>query len=920
MRPLKLTMSAFGPYAKEITLDLTQLGSNGIYLITGDTGAGKTTIFDAISYALYGEPSGEIRKSNMLRSQYAQDGTLTFVELEFLVREKVYKIKRQPEQQRPSRRGDGFTTQPMQVELTMPDGSIIDKKNLVDEKIIEIIGVDKKQFCQICMIAQGDFLKLLNTETKERIEIFRKIFKTEKYLYLQEKLKDLSREVENEYKDKNKSISQYINDILPPYSPILLDQLNNAKQGKMLTQDVISLLEAIILEINNLTKKSKESLAEKETQIEKNAVEFSKQTEKQKSLQELEQCKNLLKDKSEILKDLNSQKLKQTELIPSAENQEKQALEIKVSLNDYTLLDSLEKDLLSLQKELKDKTKSIENNTDLLNKKSTLILSKKEILKTLSTSGEELQKLENQRTNLRTKLTQINDLKTLYTQIEEKEVLLTKLQNEFLSLQKISKESFEKFNILNELFLSEQAGILAEKLNIGEPCPVCGSLEHPKKANKAYNAPTKEDLEKAKEQANTADSNATKASEKANALKGELEANKNQATNNASQLFEDVKKVNLEFLKAQITEITNQGKLLKEKIENLEKQIKEKELLEKEVPTLEREKEDINALILKNTTEQSSIKATIKQKDEQALNLKQKLKFKNLQEANNQKTLLENNAKQIRDTLKLLEEKVNACDKENTELIAKISTLKEQTKDFSKTYLDSLTQEKDTLAKEKKEILDKQQNLITNLTTNQGIKENLIKSQKDIAEIEKKYSIISSLYKTANGNLEGKAKLSLETYILTTYFDKIIARANLRFMIMSGGQYELKRKISADRLNAHYGLDLDIIDHNNGTQRNVKTLSGGESFMASLSLALGVSDEVHSSAGGIKLDTMFVDEGFGTLDEGVLSLALSALNKLADNNKLVGIISHVAELKEKIDKKIVITKEKHGGSTAKITD
>jgi len=919
MRPLKITMSAFGPYAKECTLNLSELGTSGLYLITGPTGSGKTSIFDGITYALYGEASGEIRDSSMLRSNYADATTLTYVELEFLVREKVYKIKRIPEYLKPKQRGEGFTTQSMQVELTLPDGTIIDKKNLVQEKINEILGVNKDQFCNICMIAQGEFLKLLNAETKERIKIFRNIFKTEKYLSLQDKLSEIAKAIYLDYKDKEKSINQYVSGIIPPYSPILQEGLEQAKQNQMLTEQVVSLLESILLETNNLLKENKENLAKKETELQKVATTLSNLQDKQTKLSELEKTKILLQEKTEVLNSLNAQKTEQEKLIPTAEEKEKQVVEINLSLDTYTLLDGLEKEIVALQRDIETKSKNLVSSKETLDKTTSQIKQVKDKLKTLSNVGETLQKHESAINILRGQLIDIVSLKNLFLEIDKNEKALKTAQEEFLKLEVISKKSANEYIALNGLFLSEQAGILADKLSLGEPCPVCGSTTHPQKATKAPFAPSREQLEKAKEKADLDNKNLTKASQKASALNGELKANLNVAKQKSDILYKDTV-VDLEFLIKEETKTINLGKELATTIENLTKSYKEKQQLEKDLPILEQQEKDLTSLRLQETEKLSSLKATLEQKQEQSTNLKQKLKFKSLLDAKEQIALLEKDAKIIRDTLKKLEEEIISCDKQKTELSTKVSSLQEQTKDFTVENLESVKAKLSQLKLEKEELLAVQQTLTTNLTTNGNIKNNLVLSLKNIAEIDKKHRLITSLSKTANGNLEGKAKLSLETYILTTYFDKIIARANLRFMIMSSGQYELKRKESADRLNSHYALDLDIIDHYNGTQRNVKSLSGGESFMASLSLALGLSDEVQSSAGGIKLDTMFIDEGFGTLDEGVLPLALSALNKLADDNKLIGIISHVSELKEKIDKKIIVSKEKTGGSTAKISD
>ena len=352
---------------------------------------------------------------------------------------------------------------------------------------------------------------------------------------------------------------------------------------------------------------------------------------------------------------------------------------------------------------------------------------------------------------------------------------------------------------------------------------------------------------------------------------------------------------------------------LKEK----EEQISRQKEISRIIPAREDELEKIKSEILELEKELSAKRAAAEELSRIIEQTRTSLKFNSLDEATAHKTTLEKRHEEIKLLIENAKNSFDECDKKITELKAKIESLRQTLSESSEANENELRAKKEELIAKKKTLTDKRDGVNVRLSTNQSALEKIEALSASIQELEEKYTQVKALSDTANGLLSGKEKIMLETYIQMTYFDRIIARANTRLMIMSSGQYELKRRKSGGR-QRQIGLDLDVIDHYNGTERDVRSLSGGESFKASLSLALGLSDEIQSSSGGVRLDTMFVDEGFGSLDEESLSQAMRALYSLADGNRLVGIISHVSELKEKIEKQIVVKKKKSGGSTAEI--
>ena len=915
MRPLKLKISAFGPYAGFTELDLEKLGTNGIYLITGDTGAGKTTIFDAITYALYGEPSGDNREASMLRSKYANEDTPTEVELVFSNNGKEYTVKRNPEYERPAKKGDGMTTQKADACLTYPDGRVVTKPKDVTAAIREIIGIDRNQFSQIAMIAQGDFRKLLLAETKDRQKIFREIFKTGYYQILQDKLKNESGTLSRKYEEAKLSVQQYINGILCDEDDVISLEVEKAKSGNMMTADVIELIENLIKNDTVLSEKIQKDITNIEKNIEKANTSLSKAEEYSKAEKDLIDAKNQQTERTPDFKNLSNMVKKLESQNSVVDEKQKKATEIEAQYDDYDALLQKQATVLDLEKSIEKATELCECNKENVSNLADEIKSLKKELASISNVGEEKERLLRNKEQVEDKKQKSESLKNRLNDFEKLEKDLEKAQADYISATENAKKEAEKYNLLNKAFLDAQAGILAENLNDGEACPVCGSLTHPKKAEKPVEVPTEAELKLAKKISDDAANKASDESRNAGEISGKVSNEKESIMESLSELlgniaFDSASDKLSELLLTLDEELNN----IKSKIALTENKIQRKEALEKTIPEKEETFEETKEVIAETEKKISVNQATVKETEKQIKEISEKLKFKSKQEA-------EDTAKQLKDEIQLHKNTLEKAktdyanlEKELVELKGKINQLEKQLESKEDIDTEKLSEEKSTLIAKKTELNKKSEIISTRIFTNQRAKENISKKSEDLTEIEEKWTWVKALSNTANGNISGKEKIMLETYIQATFFDRIINKANTRLMVMSGGQYELMRREEASNNRSQSGLELDVKDHYNGSVRNVKTLSGGESFKASLSLALGLSDEIQSNAGGIQLDTMFVDEGFGSLDEESLQQAMKALSSLSEGNRLVGIISHVAELKERIDKQIIVTKEKTGGS------
>lgn len=919
MRPIKLIISAFGPYAGVTEFNFDKLGTGGLYLITGDTGAGKTTIFDAITYALYGDPSGNNREVSMLRSKYADDTTPTEVELLFSYYGKEYKVKRNPEYERANKRGTGTTKQIASAEFTYPDGKVITKIKDVDQAVKSVIGIDRNQFCQIAMIAQGDFLKLLLAPTKERMEIFRHIFKTESFSVLQEKLKRESGILSDECTSIRRSISQYINGIECDEDHVARIEVEKAKKGDLSIEDTITLVEKLVFDDKKEEKKAAKQRAcvQQELDITKTRIAKAKDiAAAKKDLAENEKTfLDLSKRKEDSLKKVEEENAKQ----PQIQEYTEMAAKIKALLPDYDEITAKQKLIEKAElfvKMSEEKFAQSEKNIQMLTDE---ISSLTEEDKVLQKAGERKIQLESERGQYSDKTAK---LLLLQKNIASLKSVKEKYQTAIKDYDEKSRIVFEldtELKTKNKAYLDAQAGILADTLETGTACPVCGSTEHPKIAKKPDNAPSKEELDRLQDKLADANKNANGARENAGSLKGAMEEREKAVCSETEELLA-------------VPFDAHVSAVIKDKIAEIEGKIKEiDQQILAEKKNIQR-KSDIETLIPKKTTALEKARKEISEIQEEAnakkvesqtfqariLELKEKLLFESKDKAEAKMKELLDSIERIKKAYEMAQKELAQCNENLAALkSAKVEILK-RLDSASDIDLEKESENQNAL-ENKISTLNRSEKLIhSRVMANVKSLENLKGKAENLITVEKKYTWIKALSNTANGNIPGKEKIMLETYIQMNYFDRIIDRANSRLMIMTDGQYDLVRRKEALTKQGQSGLDLNVIDHYNGSERSVKSLSGGESFKASLALALGLADEIQSSAGGIKLDTMFVDEGFGSLDEDSLAQAMKALTSLADNNRLVGIISHVGELKQRIDKQIVVTKDKSGGSKAEI--
>ncbi len=919
MRPLNIKISAFGPYAGYTEIPMEELGEKGLYLITGDTGAGKTTIFDAMCCALFGEASGPNREASMFRSMYADPETPTEVELTFSHMGKVYTVKRNPDYIRPAKRGGGETKQVADAVLTMPDGSVVTKVKVVTSKVEEILGFNKDQFSQIAMLAQGDFLKLLLASTKERMEIFRDIFKTHNYLSLQKNLDRATGELSKQVDYGKKSVNQYIGGIQVDSDNVLSLEVDKAKAGELLTEDVIALLD----KLNEGDGASKEQLDKELGEVLSNLEEVNKKLgtaeavdkarkardEAQNKLEEERPREETFKDAFEKAKEGLSEK---SEL-------EKKAARIEADFAKYDRAGALEEKIAGLGKDIESQKKAQEQQEAARKEKTEELGNlKKEQAEYKDTSAEMVRiKADLERNaeivagidDLSRELEEYFEDLSDYKDTQER---YTKENDEFLKLNGI-------YETKDQTFRNAQAGILAQNLEEGMECPVCGSVHHPKLAKLSDEVPTEKELEAAKKNAESARKVRDKRAEELSGLKKSLETReadlkkKSDKQLGATDLDEAQDKID-----EKLSALAENNMQLKKQFDEEQAKADRKNKLDKRIPDLEEEIRSIGDEVSKLGAAISGSTAEVGAHDKELKALLEGLAFKTRAEAKNENVRLLKEAKALQSAYDEADKKL----KDHKNLITALeTTIKENNKTIEGAADIDLEETKGVLEelRGKQKGLKAQGEIVAGrLDNNKRIKASIIEGAASIDELEKKLQWVKALSDTANGKLTGKDKVMLETYVQTTYFDRIIRRANLRLVTMSGGQYELVRLKEADNAKSQSGLDLGVIDYYNGTQRSVKTLSGGESFMASLSLALGLSDEVQSSAGGIQIDTMFVDEGFGTLDSEALDMAYKALAGLTEGNRLVGIISHVADLKDRIDRQIVVTKEKSGGSVVKL--
>ncbi|WLR46807.1 AAA family ATPase [Halobacillus litoralis] len=1023
MKALTLTMAAFGPYRHKQVVDFTTLGEESIFLITGPTGAGKTTIFDAMCFALYGRASGSDRDQDSMRSHFADSNEPTYVEFTFELRGKTYRIVRMPKQTKKKERGEGWKEEPARADFYIHQGDeeklVASKIKEVNEHIEDILGLDYEQFRKMIMIPQGEFRKLISENSKEREEILQRIFKTEFFAEVTDYFKKQSKELETEIKQFEWKISQekerivwgeeadseLENEELSKVRERLSQRINHQIEWMTEQKNYMNQLKQTTDHMQNQYFESKQLLdlfeerdklsterqnlnehstvikgLEKEYALAKQAAEvrsYEKQYEERKS--ELEQLLSSQKERKETYNRVKSEFDKvQEEYVKEADQQEnreqlKESWQQKLREKEH-LEEFLKKNqgLKNLEKEMANHRRALSG----LNETEQKILDDTKWMK---------EKLKGERTLREAAYEKKQSYQTLKLRKETIERLskewlqLAKLRSRYQSVSKHyqerkqtsqkAKESYEK--ALDEI-RKHHAYTLSLHLSDDTPCPVCGSSDHPHPAGKPDGVMSEEQVERLRERHGEAEQSFEKAQDELVQVKSEGEAQRQLTESLWSdlkiehELSEDSIEKERQICVWNMEKVFKEYNDLKEQIEDLQSTEKKMDQMDQQLESLKKEKDALQQKIndqqqeqTKRKTELESLKenlpSTTEHPDilvEEAAKLEKSFKeadekWKEIQSLYQSKrdewqkiqTAVEEGQKYLEQAEKALEQRKTEFDQtlvqfsfdsieqyqsairtpqKMEQMINEIQQHQQRVQVVNEHLeeLDQKLKEKDRpelhavqeKLEEMQEKLNEQREMVNHLhmslQQNESIRDNIRALVEEQGELAAKYYDIAELAQISNG--DNHLRLSLERYVLASYLDEILIQANLRLDQMTDHRYQLIRSDSIAKRGAQSGLDLEVIDHHTGQQRSVRTLSGGEGFKTSLSLALGMADVVQAHAGGVQLDTLFIDEGFGTLDDLSLEQAIGCLRSLQDGNRMLGIISHVQQLKEEIPAKLQI--------------
>lgn len=1028
MRPIELKMQAFGPYRDYVHLDFTKFGSHSIFLINGPTGSGKTTIFDAISYALFNKASGETRDPDMMKSDFASDEDLAYVELTFEMKSKTYRILRSPKQKGPGERVKVRNYQ-SNVEFYREE-EYLSNGTEANSQISELLGLSYEQFRQIVLLPQGEFRQLLISDSRDKEKIFRNIFGTQKIEDFQEYLKTKRGEYKKQYEVFETRLKQNVESLDLKSMKQLTDeqfyQLQQAIERKDY-QEVLDFIGSLLgLEEKNYSQIKKELqkvntnekiyeeikslLAEEKELKDKKEELFLQSKEMKKNKIKVEKDKNartLEKENNQLIAIQNEQEFIQKEIKGKIEREEKLKEKIDIlkkevegSKKEEENITSLRAKIQSLDFELKkfeeiaEKERKIKESTEkklvLLDQMEKEKMKEKELTQTIRSFKEDLNKISFWREDLDEKKKISEELgKKVKEKMEKKENLLEiiKLQ---ANLEKLIEEnhflyekyqsSERKYRKVQEDYFNNLAGILSEDLVENQPCPVCGSKSHPEIAEQS-------DSNVSRERLKTLEKKKEKDQLKYKEVEVKIKKSSEDIHGRISLLENENKKVpeinfkqELSLIKKQLVKYKEENEKEEKKIRELEQKIKQEISWREELDTLQAalQKKQLSLSELKKDLSSEELK--IKENSEginqiqkelvtnSALELKEKRKDfeeeikriekratelqKSLNELLNENTALKTSLKELKKQDKKLakekkeqekvvnklfesydltrnfvkfilkdsklldlKEKIQSYEKDQDYTIRQLEKIQEELKKYKdkalknlkeiKTYLSDLVIKKETLEKEREEMI---QEISSHKDSYQKIERNL----KESKGIHSPFETYSDLAEVANGTSKRTNYVSFERYLLSIYFSEILQAANERFITMTNNRYKLVRREEKTKGQSAEGLEIDIFDRYSGKERSVKSLSGGETFKASLALALGLSDVIQSQQGGVEINTLFIDEGFGTLDIDSLEIAIETLMELQSSGRLIGIISHVEELKNRIPARILVENIKEG--------
>ena len=1076
MRPLKLTMSAFGPYAGEVTIDFEALGREGLYLICGDTGAGKTTVFDAISFALFGEASGGDRSAKSLRSDFAGAGTPTFVELEFDYRGERYRVRRNPEYLRPKQKGEGLTKADHDAVLTLPDGGVVAKPSAVTPAIEELLGIDRDQFGQIVMVAQGDFRRLLSSKTDERAKIFRRLFDTERYLRFQKELETQRRDIETAAEEMRIRAASAVEGARPRGEASASQLADTLRENMACLDDVACVLEDSCsqdeLELARLDDQLG-SIAQEASMLERRlergrqavslragldgalqtqaelsgrragleaslAAEEAREPERRdlenraavarSRLGEYDELDRIQSDagvEADAVRELEAQLQGLAGLLQGLEAQaapcsarleELGACEVELARAQghvqacRTRFDEADTQA-RLAAEVEEAARETEARAATLDRIRGERDDAQAAWQDLKEQGDSLQREEEALRDAPERVSEAKDalagndrvLASLHEAVEGIERATSELADaraeaqaaeaSYATAKQEATDARERYARIQTAYYDAQAGLLARELHDGMPCPVCGSVDHPSLAPMPVDAPTAEDVEAAELARSQAENNyalagqtrasafrsvadrsgllenlvATHGSREAlaervtqeEAKRRELEANLERTQRRSREL--DETRERLRAVQGRLSEAaeklkTLEARMAKADAERAAAEARHGELAKRlgpadeaqirkgladaqaDLASAERTKreaaarveersklaakaQDLQSRIAQVGADRSELEASLAERrttlhglTERTQGLLARLPHPSKADAQREATDLQKRAEELVRAHTAALEALRDHDKELAVLKSQIETWSSQLETIEETDVSADEEGLRRCREQRSELEPLRSETYARVDANRSAAKRLRRLEEEYGSVAVLRSELDALAKTANGRLSQMDKVSFETYVQAHYFDRVLEAANRRLRVMTNGRYELARGTEARSKTSQSGLDIDVADAYTGKSRDAGTLSGGEAFKASLALALGLSDVVQAHAGGIQLDAMFIDEGFGSLDQESLQLAVKTLTELTGGGKLVGIISHVDDLKESIDRKIVVERGMTGST------
>ena len=931
MRPLKLTLSAFGPYAAETTLDLEQLGKGGLYLVTGDTGAGKTTLFDAITYALYDHSSGGVREGAMLRSKYADPKMPTFVELEFEVSGARYTVRRNPEYTRPKVRGQGTTTEKADAVLTYADGRPpVTKAKEVTAAVQEIIGLDYDQFSQIVLIAQGQFTKLLNASTEDRSRIFRRLFRTQRYQQLQVRLQEENARLNQQCLTQNAQLDSLLQSIqYPAEDP---DALALAALNAQTEPDTaLQLLDALLARQQAAQEAAGTALHALEAQLETVQQQLGAARQAESLAQQLTQQQARLDAARPALESAQAEAARHTGDAARLDELTRQLTQAQQALTAYDELDALCRRQLDARNAAQLAQAKAQKTREQLTALDKTLADAETALAGLENAETRRMELQTQADDLRQRATALDALCTQLDDCRGCYQTVRQAQQDYRAASAAQTAAHQKRDTLERAFLDAQAGLLAQDLTEGMPCPVCGSVHHPARAILPDSAPTQAQVNDAKRKAEQADRAAETASAQAQSTRTAAESARKTLLRDAQALLPERLAEPLDpahwgrqltaLLEEETANLDQARQTCAAQLQDAQAACRRRAALDTERQTKSRQRPALEAAATDAERTAAAQNAAAEALERQAAEQRTALPYPQRAQAQAAVDHLDAERRRLRTAKEQAEAALQQAKQTFTAAQAALEALRTQQNaaqsSLPQQSAEELLHQQEALTDQRNALRTQEKQLAGQLLPNRKAVQQYREAAKARTALEARAQWVGALASTAGGTLTSKQKVKLEAYIQMNYLDRILVHANTRLLQMTDAQYELER-IGAENQRSQSGLDLGVIDHYNGTRRSVKTLSGGESFKASLALALGLSDEVQRTAGGIRLDTLFLDEGFGSLDEESLEQALRVLAGLTEGDRLVGIISHVGTLKDRIDQQVVVRKSRTGGSTVEL--